>query len=157
MKLILVGKGASGKDYLKNRLRAKGFKTGVSHTTRPPRVNEVDGVDYHFIEEYEFTEMVGRGEFIEWMDFNGGWYGQTEEDFNGADVMIMSKEGLEMLPSKFREQAIVIYLDVDFLTRLERLNDRNDKNDEVHRRLRADDEQFKGFNDFDIRVTNPNF
>ena len=157
MKLILVGKGASGKDHLKNRLRAKGFKTGVSHTTRPPRVNEVDGVDYHFIDEDIFTAMVKDGRFIEHMDFNGGWYGQTEEDFNGADVMIMSKEGLEMLPSKFREQAIVIYLDVDFLTRLERLNDRNDKNDEVHRRLRADDTQFKGFNDFDIRVTNPNF
>ena len=45
MKLILVGKAAAGKDFLKNRLIAKNFKPGISCTTRLPRKNEVDGVD----------------------------------------------------------------------------------------------------------------
>ncbi len=40
MKIILVGKAAAGKDYFKNRLLGKGFKCGVSHTTRQPRKNE---------------------------------------------------------------------------------------------------------------------
>ena len=45
MKLILVGKAAAGKDFLKNRLVAKNFKPGISCTTRLPRHNEKDGVD----------------------------------------------------------------------------------------------------------------
>lgn len=157
MKLILVGKAASGKDYLKTKLRNKGFVSGVSHTTRPPRVGEVDGVDYHFVSDETFQQMVQNGEFIEYMAFNGCYYGQTEEDFNKADVMIMSKDGLDLLPQKFREQAVVVYLDIPRKARIERLNARNDINDSVHRRLQADEEQFKNFMDYDIRITNDNF
>ena len=58
MKIILVGKAASGKDFLKNRLSSKGFVSGVSHTTRPARANETDGVDYHFVDEVAFIEMI---------------------------------------------------------------------------------------------------
>jgi guanylate kinase len=157
MKIILVGKAASGKDHLKNRLRERGFKAGISHTTRKPRNGEVDGVDYHFISEFEFIEMVGNDKFIEHMDFNGGFYGQTKEDFDNADVMIMSKDGLDILPKEYRDQAMVIYLDIDRKSRIERLNNRNDTNDTLLRRLDADDLQFEKFEDFDFRVTNNNF
>ena len=157
MKLILVGKAAAGKDHLKQRLQKKGFNIGVSHTTRKPRVNETDGVDYHFVSEDEFESMIDRGEFIEYMEFNGWYYGQTEEDFNNADVMIMSKDGLDMLPSQYRDQCIVIYLDVDRATRIERLNYRNDVNDSIMRRMNTDEEQFKDFSDFYIRINNADF
>jgi len=157
MKLILVGKAASGKDHLKQKLQKKGFKIGVSHTTRSPRPNEVDGVDYHFVSEFEFIEMIGQEKFIEYMEFNGWYYGQTEEDFNNSDVMIMSKDGLDMLPKFYREQCAVVYLDIDRKTRIERLNYRNDVNDSIMRRMNTDDEQFKDFKDFDIRITNADF
>lgn len=157
MKLVLVGKAASGKDHLKNRLKERGFKVGVSHTTRPAREGEVDGVDYYFIDEYEFTENVGQGKFIEFMEFNGWFYGQTEEDFKAADIMIMSKDGLSILPPYYRKQCLVIYLDIDRKTRVERLNMRDDNNDSIIRRLLADDEQFKDFTDYEILLTNPNF
>ena len=157
MKLILVGKAASGKDHLKQKLQKKGFKIGVSHTTRPPRPNEQDGIDYHFISKSEFKEMIDQGKFIEYMEFNDWYYGQTEEDFNGADVMIMSKDGLDMLPEQYRSQCAVVYLDIDRKTRIERLNYRNDVNDSIMRRMNTDDEQFKDFMDFDIRITNADF
>lgn len=157
MKLILVGKAASGKDHLKQKLQKKGFKIGVSHTTRPPRVNEQNGIDYHFVSKDEFLTMIDQGLFIEYMEFNGWYYGQTEEDFNEADVMIMSKDGLDMLPEQYRSQCAVIYLDIDRMTRIERLNYRNDVNDSIMRRMNTDDEQFKDFRDFDIRITNADF
>jgi len=158
MKLVIVGKAAAGKDYLKNKLKMRDFTVGVSHTTRPPREGEVDGVDYHFIDEHKFTEMTGNDEFVEWMEFNGWFYGQTIEDFNKSDVMIMSKDGLAILPAKYRKQCVVIYLDMDRKTRIERLNMRDDVNDTIQRRLDADEEQFKDdFKDFEIRITNPNF
>ena len=157
MKLILVGKAAAGKDHLKTRLSKGGFVSGVSHTTRPPRETEVDGKDYHFATENQFKEMIVGAEFIEYMEFNGWYYGQTETDFNNADIMIMSKDGLDMLPKKYREQCMVIYLDPPRLTRVERLEYRNDMNDSIMRRMNTDDEQFKNFRDYDLRVRNDDF
>lgn len=77
MKLILVGKAAAGKDFLKNRLVDKGFKAGISCTTRSPRPNEVDGVDYHFLTEEEFKAKLDAGEMLEHMIFNNWYYGLT--------------------------------------------------------------------------------
>lgn len=157
MKLVLVGKAAAGKDHLKNRLKRRGFKVGVSHTTRPARNGEEDGVDYHFTDEATFKQMIEEDQFVEYMHFNGWYYGQTKEDFAAADVMIMSKDGLAILPAKYRKQCMVIYLDMDRKTRIERLNLRDDANDSIARRLDADEAQFKNFSDFEIRVTNPDF
>ena len=157
MKIILVGKAASGKDFLKSKMERKGFRTGVSHTTRPARPGEVDGVDYHFIDDVKFIEMIGQEEFIEYMEFNGWFYGQTEEDFNTSDIMIMSKDGLDMLPKVYRDQCIVIYLDVPMAERLKRLSGRDDKNDSIERRITTDEKQFHGFTDYEIRITNPDF
>ena len=157
MKIILVGKAASGKDFLKHRLHKKGFTIGVSHTTRLPRNNEVDGEDYHFVTENKFKEMIVNGDFIEYMEFNGWYYGQTETDFDNADIMIMSKDGLDMLPQQYRDQCVVLYLDIDRMTRIERLNYRNDVNDSIMRRMNTDDEQFAGFKDYDIKIKNADF
>ena len=157
MKLILVGKAAAGKDFLKNRLRSKKFKIGVSHTNRQPRKNETNGIDYHFISKSEFEEMINQNKFIEYMEFNGWFYGQTEEDFDNADVMIMSKDGLEMLPKQYRDQCVVIYLDIDRRTRIERLNSRADMNDSIVRRMDTDDNQFETFSDYDIKIKNSDF
>jgi guanylate kinase len=157
MKLILVGKAAAGKDHLKTRLSSKGFKAGVSHTTRTPRENEVDGKDYYFISVDKFEAMIASGAFIEYMKFNGWYYGQTEEDFNQSDVMIMSKDGLDILPKKYRDQCMVIYLDPSRMSRVERLEHRNDLNDSIVRRMNTDDEQFKNFRDYDLHITNDDF
>ncbi len=64
-KIILVGKAASGKDYFKNYLLSKGFKTSVSHTTRPMRDEEVNGETYHFVSKYTFLTMGSSGKFFE--------------------------------------------------------------------------------------------
>lgn len=157
MKIILVGKAAAGKDFLKNKLSDRGFKAGVSHTTRPPRQNETNGVDYHFVSKDEFLIMIDQGKFIEYMEFNGWYYGQTKKDFDLADVMIMSKDGLDMLPKEYRDQCLVIWLDPPRIARVERLEHRNDKNDSIVRRMNTDDEQFKGFKDYDLRIKNEDF
>lgn len=157
MKLILVGKAAAGKDFLKNRLVDKGFTAGVSCTTRPPRPGEVDGVDYHFMTEDQFKDKIETGTMLEHMIFNNWYYGLTIEEFNQADVMIMSKDGLDVLPKEYRSQCMVIYLSPPRVDRLERLNHRNDKNDSIIRRMNTDDEQFKNFRDYDMIVRNGDF
>lgn len=157
MKLILVGKAAAGKDFLKNRLVAKNFKPGISCTTRLPRHNEVDGVDYHFMTEDQFKETIDSGEMLEHMIFNNWYYGLTKEEFEKADVMIMSKDGLDVLPKDYRDRCMVIFLDPPRITRVERLEHRNDPNDSIVRRMNTDDEQFKDFRDYDLKVRNEDF
>jgi guanylate kinase len=157
MKLILVGKAAAGKDFLKNRLVAKNFKPGISCTTRLPRHNEVDGVDYHFMTEDQFKETIDSGEMLEHMIFNNWYYGLTKEEFEKADVMIMSKDGLDVLPKHYRDRCMVIFLDPPRITRVERLEHRNDPNDSIVRRMNTDDKQFEDFRDYDLKVRNEDF
>lgn len=157
MKLILVGKAAAGKDHLKKRIEEKGFKSGVSYTTRPPRRGEKEGEDYYFVTEEQFDQVIESGEMLEWMEFNNWKYGLSIKEFEQADVMIMSKDGLDMLPKAYRDQALVIYLDISRIKRVDRLNARKDLNDSIWRRMNTDDIQFEGFKDFDIRIKNDDF
>ena len=62
-RIILCGKAASGKDHLRKVLEGRGFRYGVSYTTRPPREGEIDGKDYYFLDESEFNNLAENGFF----------------------------------------------------------------------------------------------
>ena len=157
MKVIIVGKGASGKDFLKKKLSVKG-RLSVSHTTRPPRPNEREGVDYYYVSPEKFKDMVEHGEFLEWNEFgdNKWCYGTSLAEYERSSIFIMTPSGVDSLSKRDRDSAIVIYLDIDEETRLKRLIERRDV-DDPRRRMRTDDEDFTNFTDYDIRITNPNF
>ena len=157
MKLILVGKAAAGKDYFKNRLLGKGFKCGVSHTTRKPRKTEKEGFDYHYVSDNKFNEMLDNEEMMEFMEFKGWKYGLTKKEFHDSDILIMSPDGLDLLPEDVKKECLIIYLDIEPTTRLTRLILRDDKNDSISRRFEADEKQFEDFKEFDLRVTNSQF
>ena len=82
-KIVLVGKAAAGKDYLRKRFMHRNFTYGVSCTTRSPRVKarEVHGKDYYFMTEEEFITLVDSGEMLEYQKFNGWYYGITKQEF----------------------------------------------------------------------------
>jgi len=156
-KIALVGAAASGKDYLRKRFMNRGFVYGVSHTTRPPREGEVDGVDYYFVDDYEFTEMIGQDKFAEWQEFNGWKYGLFKPEFERCDVMILNAEAVDLLEPEYRDRLFVIYIDVEEKVRRERLELRKDKDDSIERRINADNEQFGNFSNFDCIITNEKF
>jgi guanylate kinase len=157
MKIVLVGKGASGKDYLRKRFIERGAKYGVSWTTRQPREGEVHGKDYYFTSVEDFEKKIEEGFFVEYQNFNNWYYGLSVEEFEACDAMILNVEGLALLPKEYRERCFVIYLDIDHITRLKRLENRQDSADSIWRRLEADNQQFIGFTDYDLRITNPDF
>lgn len=158
MKIIIVGKGGSGKDYLKKKIVSRGAKESISYTTRPPRKGERDGFDYNFVDEPTFKEMIDRGEFREWAFFEdkSWYYGTTLRDFSNSNIFIMTPSGVRSLSKDERNRATVIYLDIDEDTRRQRLIERKDA-DEVDRRITRDTEDFEDFIDYDIRITNPEF
>lgn len=157
MKLVLVGKAAAGKDHLRKRLMDRGLKFGVSCTTRPPREGEVDGKDYHFLSEEGFQVFIDTGVLVEYQQFNGWYYGLTRKEFDECDVMILNREAVDMLPNEIRNQCMVLFLDIDLETRYRRMIERNDTDDSLERRIKADEEQYIDFNNFDVRVTNSDF
>lgn len=74
--VVLSGPGGVGKSTVAKKLREDDhFWVSVSATTRKPRFNEVEGVDYFFYSEEEFEEAVNRDEFLEWAAFAGHRYG----------------------------------------------------------------------------------
>lgn len=156
-RIILCGKAASGKDHLRKILEGRGYRYGVSYTTRPPRDGEVDGRDYYFLEDNEFQTMVEQKFFYEYVSFNGWNYGTSNSQFHLTDdVFIMTPSGIGKLHAADRKNSFIIYIDIDINIRRERLALRSDA-DTVERRIEADEKDFANFTDFDIRLTDHNF
>lgn len=156
-KIAIVGAAASGKDYLRKRFMDRSFVYGVSCTTRPPRNGEVHGEDYYYLTEAEFDAGIKNGLFVEWQEFNGWKYGLTKPEFERCDVMILNAEAVDLLEPEYRDRLFVIYIDINEETRRERLAHRNDKDDSIDRRIKADNEQFRNFSNYDCIITNEKF
>lgn len=74
---IISAPSGSGKSTLVNQLRSmvEDLEFSISYTTRAPRGSEADGREYHFTSRDRFEEMIGRGEFLEWAEVFGNYYG----------------------------------------------------------------------------------
>lgn len=92
---ILSGPSGAGKGTLRERLfrMLDGLSFSVSCTTRPPRPGETDGVDYRFVAEEEFLRRRDAGDFLEWADVHGHFYGTLTADVkkaldDGRDILL---------------------------------------------------------------------
>lgn len=155
-RLILVGRGGSGKDYLAKILKDAGFTYSVSHTSRPMRLGELDGVDYYFIDKQKAIEMSKNLEFYEFVEFNDWFYGTSLREFERANLFIMTPSGIGKLRPEHRKESLILFLDIEEDVLMKRLSERGDVDSSI-RRFEADRSDFNGFSDFDLRVTNPNF
>jgi guanylate kinase len=157
-RIVLCGKAASGKDHMRKVLGSRGFRYGVSYTTRPPREGEVNGQDYYFISINEFEALLKDGYWYEWVEFNGWYYGTSQDQFHkDCDLFIMTPTGVSKIHPEDRLNTTIIYLDIDLETRKSRLTQRDMPGDSMERRIMADEADFKQFTDFDIRITNTDF
>lgn len=112
---VLVGRSAVGKTTIQKMLaKSSGFKEIVSHTTRAKRDNEIDGVDYFFVSDEKFKEMLDNGEFLEYTVYNGWFYGLHKDQVNlstGNYVCVLETDGLRQAINKLGKQNVVgIYL-----------------------------------------------
>jgi guanylate kinase len=87
--LILSSPSGAGKTTLTRRLLARfpELVFSVSHTTRAPRSNEVDGKDYHFVAEDAFEAKVRGGAFLEWAPVHGNLYGTSMSEIERARAL----------------------------------------------------------------------
>jgi guanylate kinase len=157
-KMLIIGPSGSGKDFLLRKLKELGLKTSVKITTRPKRNGEIEGVNYQFKENstFEKLDLIVKQEFFN--DKGDSWkYGILKEDFNNSQVFILTPGELYQISNEIRKNCFVVYLDIDRKIRENRIIKRSDFNDSIMRRLDADDSDFENFNDYDLKITDPEF
>ena len=83
---IISAPSGSGKSTLVNRLRSRvtDLDFSVSYTTRAPRPSEQQDREYHYISRAKFRQMVDQGEFLEWAEVFGNYYGTARRSLTDA-------------------------------------------------------------------------
>lgn len=115
--VVISGPSGSGKGTLCEMLRQAfpDLNYSISVTTRPPRSNEKDGVDYFFVSDEEFKRLLQKGEFLEWAEVYGHYYGTPRSVVesalaSGRDVLLeIDIQGASKVRELFPE-AVLIFI-----------------------------------------------
>ena len=164
--VILSSPSGAGKTTISKKIQQKyqNFKISVSHTTRKPRSNEVEGIDYYFVDKNNFKNKIKNNEFYEHAKIFGNYYGTSKKSVlnllnNKNDVLFdIDWQGTQQL-SKFKELNLlkIFILPPSKEELKKRLIQRNqDKLDIVEERLKAYDADSAHKQDYDHVVINDN-
>lgn len=115
---ILSSPSGAGKTTMSHKLLGadEAIKLSVSVTTRPPRDGEVDGIDYHFVSDAKFDEMVAKDDFYEWAHVFDHRYGTPKGYIrqglkNGQDFLFdIDWQGTQQLYQKDQQDAVSVFL-----------------------------------------------
>lgn len=155
--LIICGKTNSGKTTIAKKLEKLGINRIITYTTRPPRTNEVDGIDYNFLSQKEFDTKKEENYFAETADyatfFGHCSYGSAVDSYKDNSVIVLNPIGIKQLDKKSLN-ALVVYLEVPEDKLRMRAIKRGDSASEIERRLAADRIDFKDIeNYYDIKIS----
>ena len=163
--VILSSPSGAGKTTITKKIQQKyqSFKISVSHTTRKPRPNEIDGVDYYFISKKEFQKLIDEKKFYEYAKIFDNYYGTLKETVDEAikhnDIIFdIDWQGTKQL-SKFKNLNLIkiFLLPPDKKELKSRLIKRNqDSPQEVERRFKAFDNDITHWVDYDYVIINQN-
>jgi guanylate kinase len=137
--IVVAAPSGAGKSSLVKALLELDSHLGVSisHTTRAPRGQEVDGREYWFISESEFRAMVARGEFFEWAEVHGKLYGTSRLELEqrlarGEDVILeIDWQGALQIKRLFLDAVLIFILPPSWKELQQRLQRRGEDPPEV--------------------------
>jgi guanylate kinase len=163
--VILSSPSGAGKTTLTRMLleRCPELRFSVSHTTRAPRANEVDGRDYHFVERARFVELADGDAFLEWAEVHGNLYGtskaeiQRARDTAGCAGMIfdIDYQGARQIRSKVDDVVSVFILPPSMAELERRLRGRaSETEDTLRRRYAIAEREIEHYALFDYVIVN---
>lgn len=163
--VILSSPSGVGKTTITKKIQQKypNIKISVSHTTRSPRSNEIDGVDYFFVSHKKFDELIKKNEFYEYAKIFNNYYGtlkkNVDDNVKKNDIIFdIDWQGTKQL-SRFKNLKLVkIYLIANNKEELKtRLIKRNQNTEEeINNRYNSFDDDIKHWNDYDYIIINEN-
>jgi len=163
---IITAPSGAGKTSLVRALLAADsqVKRSVSYTTRLPRPGEIDGVDYHFVTEARFLQMLEDGAFLESAEVHGGRYGTAQSWAEsilgeGKDLLLeIDWQGAAQVRSLYPQAVSIFILPPSPEALKQRLHDRGQDNAEViARRLAAARDEVGHVSEFDYVIINELF
>ena len=164
--VILSSPSGAGKTTLVKRISIENnYKISISHTTRKPRTNEVDGKDYFFVNEDKFQKLIDKGEFLEYAKVFENFYGSTKSKViehlnNGENVIFdIDWQGTEQIKKKKLNYKLITFFILppsrtELFNRLKN-RDMKDKNI-VEKRMNQFNKDINHWENYDLVVINDN-
>lgn len=163
---VIAAPSGAGKTTLVKTLvdSLQNIQVSISHTTRPIRPAELDGVNYHFIARDEFKRMIDHHDFLEYAEVFENFYGTSRSWVektlkNGIDVILeIDWQGAQQIRKLFSECTSIFILPPSMEELSHRLRQRNqDKPEIIEKRLADAQETISHIDEFDYIVLNDDF
>ncbi|MGP2656615.1 guanylate kinase [Malaciobacter sp. WC5094] len=162
--LILSGPSGCGKSTLLKEVYKdiEDYYFSISTTTREPREGEKHGVDYLFTSKEEFEKDIENGDFLEYANVHGNYYGTSlkpvKEALNEGKLVIfdIDVQGHELVRKQLDDVVTSVFITTPNLTQLEsRLNNRaTDSKDVIEKRIKNAKQEVEFFQDYDYFIVN---
>lgn len=161
--IVISAPSGAGKTTLCNGLvsRFPALKESVSYTTRQPRQGEQDGVDYHFVSEPRFRQMVADNGFAEWAEVHGNYYGTAiatleQARIDGIDILLdIDCQGAKILKERGVNGVFVFVLPPSMAELRRRLESRSsDAQEVIERRIKRATEEIREITWYDYVIIN---
>jgi guanylate kinase len=164
---IISAPSGSGKSTLVKELRkfVSGLDFSISYTTRSPRGSEQNGSEYHFIDRQQFEEMIRRGEFLEYADVFGNYYGTAklvmeQAARQGKDVVLdIDVQGERQVKQKIPDAVSIFVLppsrtELESRLRKRSLSENVRSEDVIRRRLDTARMEIENYPNYDYILVN---
>ena len=162
--IILSSPSGAGKTTLVKKIsKERNFKISISHTTREPRPNEIDGVDFFFISQEKFQKLIEKNEFLEYANVFQNLYGSTKDQVfknleNGHNVLFdIDWQGAQQIKNQTLNYKLISFfiLPPSRKVLLQRLITRGEnKDDIIQMRMQQFDKDVLHWTEYDFVVVN---
>ena len=163
MMVILSSPSGAGKTTLVKKISLENnFQISISHTTRPPRTNEINGKDYFFVNKDKFKVLIKKDEFLEYAKVFENYYGSSKQAVinnldNGKNVIFdIDWQGTEQIKKKKLNYKLITFfiLPPSRKVLFERLSNRDMKDKNIVERMKQFDQDILRWKNYDFVVIN---
>ena len=162
--LLLSGQSGCGKSSLLKEVYKiiNNYHFSISTTTREPRIGEKHGVDYYFVTKDEFEKDIKNGDFLEWAEVHGNYYGTSLKPINQAlkesklVIFDIDVQGFEQVITKLRDITTTVFITTPTIKELEnRLYTRNtDSKEVIEKRISNAKAEIEYIDQYDYFIVN---
>ncbi len=159
---ILSSPAGGGKTTISNLLikEVPNLKRVITCTTRKPRPDEKNGVDYYFLSKEEFESRIKKGEFLEYAVVHGNYYGtpkrEVEEELKkGYDLLlVIDVQGMRQIKKNKKDLITIFLLPPSIKELIKRMEKRGDSEEEIKKRIETAKKEIPAWKEYDYVVVN---